>query len=431
MDKRVFAIALCAAAGSCAFAQPAFTPLGRVDRFPSSNSVSPKSSVDLSRASGVSADGSVVVGISRDNFGQLGVFRWTPSGGMDPLPIPAGATFAFTTIPLPRISADGQTVGGALVLGGSRVYAWTPGAGYVYMPPGIDGLPGPVGVLPYAISADGSTIVGAANIGTPTNFKANPFRWRLADGVGHLLPAAKAVNIAGCSATACNADGSAVFGTVAVNPSGPDPNPHQYMLAWTNFAAGAPAALTSTTSTGVNWDVRATSASGDVWLASRYQNAAPTAAVMWTPDVPERTIIAGADAQDMSADGLVVVATRSSDRAPLVWTPRAGALPLTQVLASQGTDLLGYTPVAVHSVSADGRWVVGAASSPGGLVEGFRAELTSCAADVDADGTTDLQDFMAFFNCWDQSQPCADTNGDGTITLTDFFLFFAHWDQGC
>jgi hypothetical protein len=54
-----------------------------------------------------------------------------------------------------------------------------------------------------------------------------------------------------------------------------------------------------------------------------------------------------------------------------------------------------------------------------------------CLADIDRDGTVDLLDFFAFFNCWDVSGPCSELTGDGTVDLLDFFAFFNAWDAGC
>jgi V8-like Glu-specific endopeptidase len=54
-----------------------------------------------------------------------------------------------------------------------------------------------------------------------------------------------------------------------------------------------------------------------------------------------------------------------------------------------------------------------------------------CPADIDADGQSDLVDFFAFLNGFDQSLPDGDANLDGEIDLTDFFLFLNYFDQGC
>ncbi len=52
-------------------------------------------------------------------------------------------------------------------------------------------------------------------------------------------------------------------------------------------------------------------------------------------------------------------------------------------------------------------------------------------ADIDGNGEIDLSDFFAFFNCFDQSQPCADVDGVEGVDLGDFFTFFNAFDTGC
>jgi hypothetical protein len=54
-----------------------------------------------------------------------------------------------------------------------------------------------------------------------------------------------------------------------------------------------------------------------------------------------------------------------------------------------------------------------------------------CASDMDEDGTVELADFFAFFNCFDQSDLCADMNGDDSIDLIDFFAFLNAFDKEC
>lgn len=65
----------------------------------------------------------------------------------------------------------------------------------------------------------------------------------------------------------------------------------------------------------------------------------------------------------------------------------------------------------------------------------LRTQLTfitrSCVADLTGDGISDLEDFFAFFNCWDISAPCADIDGTPGVDLGDFFAFFDAFDGSC
>lgn len=96
---------------------------------------------NLSRASDVSADGSVVVG-----SGYGGAFRWTPETGMVNLELVGLLNEPFHGQPN-AISADGSTV-----VGQSPVsWTWTEAGGLNYLG---------VNMPAYAASADGSVVVG-------------------------------------------------------------------------------------------------------------------------------------------------------------------------------------------------------------------------------------------------------------------------------
>ncbi len=74
-------------------------------------------------------------------------------------------------------------------------------------------------------------------------------------------------------------------------------------------------------------------------------------------------------------------------------------------------------------------------TGPCGTITTAPASLTvgapACPADVTHDGEVDLADFFEFFNCFDQSLPCADVDQSGEVDLGDFFEFFNHFDVGC
>ncbi len=54
-----------------------------------------------------------------------------------------------------------------------------------------------------------------------------------------------------------------------------------------------------------------------------------------------------------------------------------------------------------------------------------------CIADLTGDSVSDLEDFFAFFNCWDLASPCADIDGAPGLDLGDFFAFFNAFDEAC
>ena len=130
-----------------------------------------------SRALGVSADGSVIVGQSQDSRDFLEPFRWTASGGMVGLGFIGGGAGASSTGAATAVNADGSIVVGQATdpSGTVRAFRWASGgsnagmyslnalltSGGVNMT-GVD-LTGANGV-----SGDGQFIVGAGAFGATT-----------------------------------------------------------------------------------------------------------------------------------------------------------------------------------------------------------------------------------------------------------------------
>jgi uncharacterized membrane protein len=172
-----------------------------------------------STATGVSADGSVVVGHSQSGLTGAGVprieaFRWTASDGMLGLGFP-DPNRSYSAV---AVSADGS-----VVIGDSgdpnvrEAFRWT----------AIGGI-SPLGFLdpstPYsearALSADGSIIVGVSD--TPEGFEA--FRWTAIDGMQNLRDVLVGVglDLTGwdlLGARGISADGLTIVG-IARNPDG-------------------------------------------------------------------------------------------------------------------------------------------------------------------------------------------------------------------
>jgi hypothetical protein len=58
-------------------------------------------------------------------------------------------------------------------------------------------------------------------------------------------------------------------------------------------------------------------------------------------------------------------------------------------------------------------------------------ECQPCRADLDADGTLTIFDFLAFQNAFSAGDPIADFDGDGELTIFDFLAFQNAFDAGC
>ncbi len=166
-----------------------------------------------SAASGVSADGSVVVGWA-DTVGNAAhrAFRWTSGGGMVDLGT-LGGTFS---------SASGVSADGSVVVGGSadtvgntafRAFRWTSGGGMVDL-----GTLGGAFSSASGVSADGSVVVGSA--GTVGNAADRAFRWTAGTGMQSVEDWLRAAGVSvpvdiTRNANATNSDGSVVVGELA------------------------------------------------------------------------------------------------------------------------------------------------------------------------------------------------------------------------
>jgi len=156
-----------------------------------------------SLAHGVSGDGSVIVGSGNLNSDHE-AFLWTQGTGMIGLgDLPGGEFFSGAQ----GVSADGSTViGYSRSTLGVEPFRWTQDGGMV----GLGDLPGG-GFRGYAygVSGDGSVVVGVANYDSDSEREA--FRWTEDDGMVGLgdLPGGGFAS----SALGVSADGSVVVGS--------------------------------------------------------------------------------------------------------------------------------------------------------------------------------------------------------------------------
>jgi len=168
--------------------------------------------IAFSAASGVSADGSVIVGGGGNGPEAFTneAFRWTSSGGMAGLGFLPGipTNGAQTYSNALALSADGSVVVGyGSSASGEQAFRWTLGGGIV----GLGYLS--AGTFPFslatALSRDGSVVVGVSN-SSNTGSRDQAFRWTSGGGMVGLgfFPAGKTSFASGTSA-----DGSVVVGS--------------------------------------------------------------------------------------------------------------------------------------------------------------------------------------------------------------------------
>jgi probable HAF family extracellular repeat protein len=161
---------------------------------------------DRSAAVGVSADGSVVVGFGNSANSQE-AFRWTETTGMVGLGDLLGGSFSSVAR---AVSANGSIIVGiGNSASGEEAFRWTQGTGMV----GLGDLPGgSFASSASGVSADGSVVVGSSRIfGTSGNaFGIEAFRWTEGTGMVGLgdLPEGSFFSIA----TGVSGDGSVVVG---------------------------------------------------------------------------------------------------------------------------------------------------------------------------------------------------------------------------
>ncbi len=163
----------------------------------------------LSEATGISADGSVIVGQVIASGNQQS-FRWTAGTGLITLPPLPGFTGGYAL----GVSADGTVIVGSSFsnsnpAAGAEAYRYTSATGMV----GLGFLlPGDNDSLASAASADGSVIVGQSRNNT-TNSPDQGYRWTAATGMVNLgdLPGDNEV-----APRSTNSNGSVVVGLSGV-----------------------------------------------------------------------------------------------------------------------------------------------------------------------------------------------------------------------
>ena len=165
-----------------------------------------------SAASLVSGDGQVIVGSVGFAWdpSRNAAFRWTEAGGMTDLGVLPGAAVTMAQ----AMSPDGLFVVGQ---SGPEAFRWSDTGGIT----GLGHLPGDQGSSAIAVSDDGAVILGRSLY---ADGHTEYFVWTLADGLRSLsdLLAASGVDISGwqnLQAEALSADGNTIVGQ-GINPAG-------------------------------------------------------------------------------------------------------------------------------------------------------------------------------------------------------------------
>jgi probable HAF family extracellular repeat protein len=273
-------------------------------------------------ATGVSSDGSVVVGRGSIE-GNNEAFRWTSTAGM----VGLGAIHATIV----DSDASGVSADGSVVVGKSIAPGALPGQGSnhdeAFRRTNSDGMvglglleSGDSGSVANNVSADGRVVVGYSY--NSESFTIKAFSWTEVGGMVGLgdLPGGDFES----RATDVSEDGSFIVGS-------------------SHSASGREA-------------FRWTSANGMVGLG----------------DLPGGNF--DSMATGVSADGSVVVGNSrtESGNEGFVWTLANGMQRLQDVLEANGTTGLdGWGPLTIESISSNGQWIVGTGTNPSGFKEAF------------------------------------------------------------
>ncbi len=378
----------------------------------------------FSRANGVSADGSVVVGLS-DSGTIAGAFRWTTGGGM------VGLGGSFSTAH--AVSADGSVVVGE---SDNEAFRWTAGGGLVNLPV----LPGSEGFATRAldVSADGSVVVGFGDSGNGFPGENEAFRWTAGGGTVGLgfFPGSPGGFFS--EAQGVSADGSVVVGWSDTASTDFE------AFRWT--VSGGLVGLGDLPGGSFDSEAIATSADGSV-IVGEGTSASGTEAFRWTAgggmvglgDLPGGNFRSQATAT--SADGSVVVGWSNTSLATsgeaFLWTAAGGMRSLQDILTTDfGLDLTGWQLQKANGISADGLTIVGEGINPDGFGEAFIATLPAPAVvgDLDGDGFVGITDLNIVLGNWNQSvppgNPLADPSGDGFVGIEDLNVVLGNWNAG-
>jgi len=301
-------------------------------------------------ASGVSGDGSVVVGYSISGTG-LEAFRWTQATGMVGLGnLPGGISSSAS-----GVSADGSVVVGySNSANGNEAFRWTQVTGMV----GLGNLPGWSSSRASGVSADGSVVVGYSDS------LDEVFRWTQATGMvglGNLFGGGLFRRVLWSGIPAVSADGSVVVGYTSGNEAS----------RWTQ--ATGTVGLGSLRFSGVASGV---SADGSVVVGQSMNANFAQEAFRWTQGTGMVGLGGPSYANGVSADGSVVVGTSNESNEAFIWNSTQGMRSLKQVLTNDyGLNLNGWDLIEATGISADGLSIVGFGFNSSGNTEAWIASL--------------------------------------------------------
>lgn len=320
-------------------------------------------------ATGVSGDGSLIVGQSTAADGRTESFVYRMSGGMqsigwpDDLSAAADLDYSTNHVRAYGISDDGSTIVGQHKVAYPDLFSYPHSAFRYDVDTGNWSTRpcGDSGCRFYAASADGSRAVGESNFDDPGLFA-------FVDPIGGLPLYLGFDTSSAHTARDISADGSIIVGTF---------DPFDAAMAYRfDEAVGGAELLFAGDAYGISSD--GSTIVGQA--ASVYEAGGWTAleAVRWTAaeGMVRLGILPGnsqSQALAVSGDGgLVVGYSRSgASRTAFLWDETHGMRSLIDILELDGVDMTGWQLREATAVSADGTRLVGVAINPEGATEAF------------------------------------------------------------
>src|SRR5690606_15651917 len=119
-----------------------------------------------------------------------------------------------------------------------------------------------------------------------------------------------------------------------------------------------------------------------------------------------------------------------------IWDRIHGMRDLTALLEEEyGVDMGGWELDRAEDITPDGRFIVGQARSPAGVLEAYRVEIHPfCYADCDDSsgrGEMDFLDFLEFQRRFALRDAYSDCDENGAHDFFDFLCFQNHFVAGC
>lgn len=295
----------------------------------------------------LSGDGKTVVGAAEDASSLVGrAFRWTAGTGAQNI----GPGDASLSSDASGVSADGSVVVGSFGNSTSEAFRWTAALGAV----GIGFLPGGDFSLASKVNGNGSVIVGTANDGTTLR----SFRWSTATGM-QALPIASGFDFS-YGASGVSADGSVIVGTNA-NKGGVTSadRAYRYTTSGGYQDLGAQSGFFRSAASNVSGDGTTVIGLSQLYPSSVTGAFRWTQSTGLVPLFFDDEASSYANAVNYDGSRIVGVSITTTGSHAVMWTSTLGSVDLNTYLPTQGVDLTGWDLTSANGISYDGSIISG------------------------------------------------------------------------